>query len=203
MKKLLCAILIFCMLVPLAACGGKAQKESAGGFKPALDPKTSCKITVAGSYDNFEALEAEFGRFNAIYPNVELSYKKLDDYNNMLGTVLESSEKPNIFFSFAWMIGSNQYDSVYSHMEDLSDPALGLDLNCIRPGLLNRDAEGRVLQVPVFSRTYGMLVNNTLFEKEGLSVPTTWTELLAVCEALRGKGYASPMMATASNRPAA
>ena len=194
MKKLLCAILIFCMLVPLAACGGKAQKESAGGFKPALDPKTSCRITVAGSYDNFEALEAEFGRFNAIYPNVELSYKKLDDYNNVLGTVLESSEKPNIFFSFAWMIGSKQYDSVYSHMEDLSDPALGLDLNCIRPGLLNRDAEGRVLQVPVFSRTYGMLVNNTLFEKEGLSVPTTWTELLAVCEALRGKGYASPMM---------
>ena len=194
MKKLLCAMLIFCMLVPLAACGGKAQKESAGGFKPALDPKTSCKITVAGSYDNFEALEAEFGRFNAIYPNVELSYKKLDDYNNMLGTVLESSEKPNIFFSFAWMIDNNQYSPVFSHMEDLSDPALGLDLNCIRPGLLNRDAEGRVLQVPVFSRTYGMLVNNTLFEKEGLSVPTTWTELLAVCEALRGKGYASPMM---------
>ena len=194
MKKLLCAILIFCMLVPLAACGGKAQKESAGGFKPALDPKTSCKITVAGSYDNFEALEAEFGRFNAIYPNVELSYKKLDDYNNMLGTVLESSEKPNIFFSFAWMIDNNQYSPVFSHMEDLSDPALGLDLNCIRPGLLNRDAEGRVRQVPVFSRTYGMLVNNTLFEKEGLSVPTTWTELLAVCEALRGKGYASPMM---------
>ena len=194
MKKLLCAILIFCMLVPLAACGGKAQKESAGGFKPALDPKTSCRITVAGSYDNFEALEAEFGRFNAIYPNVELSYKKLDDYNNMLGTVLESSEKPNIFFSFAWMIDNNQYSPVFSHMEDLSDPALGLDLNCIRPGLLNRDAEGRVRQVPVFSRTYGMLVNNTLFEKEGLSVPTTWTELLAVCEALRGKGYASPMM---------
>ena len=51
-----------------------------------------------------------------------------------------------------------------------------------------------MLLVPVFSRTYGMLVNNDLFEKEGLSVPTTWTELMAVCEAFRGKGYASPMM---------
>jgi multiple sugar transport system substrate-binding protein len=48
--------------------------------------------------------------------------------------------------------------------------------------------------VPVFSRTYGMLVNNDLFKKEGLSVPTTWTELAAVCEAFRSKGYSSPMM---------
>jgi multiple sugar transport system substrate-binding protein len=48
--------------------------------------------------------------------------------------------------------------------------------------------------VPVFSRTYGMLVNNDLFQKEGLSIPTTWKELLDVCEAFRGKGYASPMM---------
>ena len=39
-----------------------------------------------------------------------------------------------------------------------------------------------------------MLVNNDLFEKEGLEVPTTWEELLDVCEAFRGKGYASPMM---------
>lgn len=194
MKKLLCIILILCTLVSLTACGGKAQKESAGGFKPALDTGKSCRITVAGSYDNFEALEAEFVRFNEFYPNVALSYKKLDDYNNMLGTVLESNDKPNIFFSFTWMAGNDQYAPVFAHMEDLSDAALGLDLKCIRPGLLNRDAEGRVLQVPVFSRTYGMLVNNTLFEKEGLSVPTTWTELLDVCQTLRGKGYASPMM---------
>ena len=194
MKKLLCAILVLCALASLAACGGKPQEEAAAGFKPALDTKTSCSITVVGSYDNFEALEAEFVRFNEIYPNVQLNYTKLDDYNNILGTALESNEKPNIFFSFTWMIGNEQYKSVFDHMEDLSDAALGLDLNCIRPGLINHDAEGRVLLVPVFSRTYGMLVNNDLFAKEGLSIPTTWTEMLAVCEAFRSKGYASPMM---------
>ncbi len=194
MKKLLSAILVVCVLLSLAACGGKPKEETSAGFKPTLDTKTSCKITVAGSYDNFEALEAVFDRFNEIYPNVQLSYVKLDDYNNMLGTVLDSKDKPNIFFSHSWMIGNEQYDSVFAHMEDLSDAALGLNLSCIRPGLINHDEEGHVLMVPVFSRTYGMLVNNDLFEKEGLSIPTTWTELLAVCEAFRGKGYASPMM---------
>ena len=200
MKKMLCIVLAICMLASLAACGSKPQEETAAavseeaGFKPALDTATSCSITVAGSYDNFEALEAKFDRFNEIYPNVQLSYVKLDDYNNILGTVLESNDKPNIFFSYTWMNGNEQYDPVFAHMEDLSDSALGLNLDCIRPGLINHDAEGRVMMVPVFSRTYGMLVNNDLFEKEELSVPTTWTELMSVCEDFRGKGYASPMM---------
>ena len=194
MKKILCIILALCTLVSLAACGSKPQEESTAGFKPALDTGTSCRITVVGSYDNFEALETEFDRFNEIYPNVQLSYVKLDDYNNVLGTVLEGNDKPNIFFSYTWMIGNEKYDSVFAHMEELSDASLGLDLGCIRPGLINHDAEGRVLLVPVFSRTYGMLVNNDLFKKEGISLPTTWAELMAVCEEFRSKGYSSPMM---------
>ena len=195
MKKMLCVVLVLCTLVSLAACGSKPQEAPASaGFQPALDTGTSCKITVVGSYDNFEALEAAFDRFNEIYPNVQLSYVKLDDYNNVLGTVLEGNDKPNIFFSHAWMIGNEKYAPVFAHMEELSDAALGLDLDCVRPGLINHDKEGRVLMVPVFSRTYGMLVNNDLFEKEGISVPATWAELLAVCEAFRSKGYNSPMM---------
>ena len=34
----------------------------------------------------------------------------------------------------------------------------------------------------------------SLFEKEGLSVPTTYNELIEVCEAFRAKGYANPLM---------
>ena len=194
MRRLLCVILFICILVSLTACGGKPQEETAAGFKPSLDTSTSCSITVVGSYDNFEALEAEFDKFNEIYPNVQLSYVKLDDYNNVLGATLESNDKPNIFFSYTWMMGNEKYASVCAHMEELSDSALRLNLDCIRPSLLNHDAEGHVFLVPVFSRTYGMLVNNDLFEKEGLSIPTTWTELAAVCEAFRSKSYASPMM---------
>ncbi len=189
-------MLIISMAAALAACGGKSPKEadSGAGFKPSLDADSSCRITVAGAYDNFEALEAEFDRFNEIYPNVQLSYVKLDDYNNMLGTVLESNDKPNIFFSYTWMMGNEQYDPVIAHMEELSGSELGLKLDCIRPGLINHDTEGHVFMVPVFARTYGMLVNDDLFKKEGLSVPTTLTELMDVCGKFREKGYTSPMM---------
>lgn len=194
MKKMICIILIICMVVSLTACGGKTSETADKGFVPAFDKNIECSITVVGSYDNFEALEAEFDRFGEFYPNVQLSYMKIDDYNNILGTVLEGDDSPNIFFSYPWMVGNEKYDQVLAHMEDLSDPALKLNLDCIRPGLLKHDEGGHVMMVPVFSRSYGMLVNNDLFEKEGLKVPATWSELVTVCDELRKKGYANPMM---------
>ena len=188
MKKKFCAILSVLLAVVSMTCFSQAQAESAGAFQPMLDTDTSCEITVIGSYSNFEALEAEFDSFNEIYPDVELNYLKPDDYNNLLGTVLESKNAPNIFFSNPWMVGNEKYQAVIDHMEVLSDPQLGLDLNCIRPSLLSFDANGQLLMVPIFSRNYGMLVNNDLFEKEGLQIPTTWEELLAVCEVLLTRG---------------
>ena len=108
MKKILCAVLALFMLVTLTSCGSKPSEpeKTSGEFEPLLDTDTDCSITVAGSYDNFEALEMEFDRFNETYPNVELNYVKLDDYNNVLATALDGNDKPNIFFSYTWMIGT-------------------------------------------------------------------------------------------------
>ena len=169
MKRLFSIIMTVFMIVALVACSSETQQQenpkSKKGFEPKLDTNTECKISIVGTYSNFEALEAEFDRFNEHYPNVELSYTKIDDYNNSIVTVLDGNDAPNIFFSFSWMTGNSAYDSVFAHMENLADASLGLDLDCIRPGLLSRDSEGRILTVPIFSTSYGMLINNDLFEK--------------------------------------
>ncbi len=195
MKKLPFVAACILSVVLTVACGNNKQNKTDETFKPALDTETECQIKVVGDYKNFEALEEEFDRFNEFYPNVDLSYVKLDDYVNTLATSLESDDKPNIFFSYAsWMAGDAKYDPIIPHMEVLSDPALKLKIDCIRPGLVNHNANNDVLMVPVFSRTYGTLVNNDLFKREGLNVPTTWNELLTVCASLKTKGYESPMM---------
>ena len=190
MKKLPYIIVSLIAMSALASCGGSEAK-----FKPALDKETKCSIRVVGDYSNFEALEAEFDKFNVYYPNVSLKYEKLDDYTNTLGTALERSDAPNIFFSYAaWMAGDTRYDSIISHMENLSDASLKLNLDCIRPGLVNRDSSGNIFMVPVFSRTYGTLVNTDLFKKENINIPTTWDELLKACASFVEKGYKNPMM---------
>ena len=195
MKKLMFMLLAVAMIICLSACGSEKQEEATDeGFNPALDTSTECQITVAGGYDNFEALEAEFDKFNNYYPNVELMFTKVDDYNNMIGMVLDGNDAPDIYVNYSWMYGRDQYKSCIDHAEDLADSSLGLDLDCIRSNIILNTDDGTLPMVPVFANTYGMLVNNSLFEKEGLKVPTTYEELVEVCKAFSEKGYENPMM---------
>ena len=195
MKKLVHVITGLSMTALLISCGGNETPDDPNVFKPSLDVNTECELKIVGDYSNFEALEAEFDKFNEYYPKVSLTYEKVDDYTNNLSTVLGSEDAPNIFFAYAaWMGGDAKYNSIIPHMEDLSNEALKLNLDCIRPGLLNHDAENKVKMIPVFSRTYGTMVNNDLFKKEGIAIPTTWDELLTACNAFKDKGYANPMM---------
>ncbi len=195
MKKTMCMILSVLLVFGLVSCGQKSQEPGAEeGFSPSLDTSTACSIRVGGGYDNFEALEAEFDRFNEYYPNVELMYTKIDDYNNMIGTVLNGNDAPDIYVNYSWMYGREQYQSSIDHAEDLADPKLGINLNCIRSNIILNTEDGKLPMVPVFANTYGMLVNKNLFEKEGLKVPTTYKELVEVCDAFRKKGYENPLM---------
>ena len=195
MKKLFCAAVSILMAATAVSCKSKNKQEESTDFKPSLDTSMRCSIKVVGDYDNFEALEAEFDRFNEYYPHVVLSYRKMDNYVTKLKDALSNEDGPNIFFSYAsWMAGSETHAPIVAHMETLSDPALKLDLDCIRSGLINRDEQGNTLMVPVFSRTYGTLINEDLFVKEGIAVPKTWDELINACAAFTAKGYTSPMM---------
>ena len=189
--------LVMLLVLALAACGssGKPKEtEQKADFAPKLDTNTSCSIRVAGHYNNFEALEAEFNRFNQYYPNVELSYTYLDNYKKTIVSALGSEEAPDVFFVYPQMPTQPEYSALFEAAEDLSAESLGIDLSCIREAILYKDAEGHVPYVPVYSSTYGMLVNEEIFEKEKIAIPGTYTELIAACEALQKAGYASPIM---------
>ena len=190
---------ILCLVtiaLSLAACGAQGKQSAAAdaGFRPALDTETACEIHAVGNYNNFEALEAEFDRFNAYYPNVSLSYTVLDNYNDTIVTALSAEAAPDIFCAFPWMPYQERYDPLFAAAEDLSDPSLNIDASCIRSGLIYRDAEGRVPMLPVFSSSFGMLVNEDIFEREGLAVPTTYSSFLDACEKLKAAGYAGPVI---------
>ncbi|MCR5591794.1 MAG: hypothetical protein K6F73_09725 [Lachnospiraceae bacterium] len=67
MKKTICMFLSVLMVLGLTACisvNQVVQEAPEEGFKPSMDTSKSCRINVVGGYDNFEALEAEFDRFN-------------------------------------------------------------------------------------------------------------------------------------------
>ena len=206
-KWLICGVLALAMAAGIAAyfLWGRPQTtasdESQGtGFRPALDAQTECSITVAGHYDNFEALEAEFNLFSQYYPKVEMKYVKLDNYKGAIGTAVNSEEAPDIYFVFPSMTtGSPEFQPVLDAAENLADEKLGLDLSCVRSGILFKDAAGKVPYVPIYSETFGMMVNEDIFEKEKIAIPKTYGQLLTACEALKKAGYAGPVLGYAKD----
>jgi multiple sugar transport system substrate-binding protein len=115
--------------------------------------------------------------------------------SRILSTALAGGEAPDIFFTFPWIGNWPDGADILAASENLADPSLGINLSCIRENLLKKDANGQVLSVPVYTTTYGMLVNEDIFAKEKLTVPTTYAELLSVCETLKKAGYNDPILA--------
>ena len=176
----------------LQGCGN--QKKAEVPFSPKYDKDTEFSLTVAGSYGNFESLEAEFERFYEYYPNASLKYVTMDDYKNVIPSALASSEAPDIFTTNGSMIGDAKYDSMFESCEVFSDPSCGIDYSCIRESLIRTTDSGDVVMLPIFTTSYGMLVNMDIFEKEGVKVPTNFKELVEVCTKLKEAGYESPVM---------
>ncbi len=198
MKKTLRMLLSLSLagMLLLSGCGKESGKQetASAAFVPKYDTETAFSLTVAGNYSNFESLEAEFERFYEYYPNASMQYVSMDDYGNVISSALVGSEPPDIFTTNAGMIGNEKYNDMFAACEVLSDPALGIDYSCIRSSLIRTTDSGDVLMLPIFTTSYGMLVNMDIFEKEGLQVPKNFGELLDVCGKLKEAGYPSPMM---------
>ena len=105
MKKIINLIFCLSIIFILSSCGKKEEV-----FTPVLDTTTDCKISIVGSYDNFEALELEFDEFE----------KLLNSNNNHLGD--------NNYFDIAikWCIKNKIYD-----VEQVNDILYACDLELL------------------------------------------------------------------------
>ena len=196
-KKILVSAAVIAIAFGASACGQNTVDNAE--FKPALSTETECSIRVAGSYSNFESLESEFERFYEYYPNVNLNYIYLDDYDHTIASALVSDEAPDIYVTASWMLDDDRMAPVFENAEILSNPDLNIDLDCIRKGARWTLDNGQVVMLPIFTRSYGMLVNMDIFEKNGIKVPENYKEFVDVCEKLKAAGYETPIMGANGN----
>ena len=180
--------LLLLFAISTLSCCKKKKEESV--FIPQLDTQTKCKIEIAGNYYNFEALEAEFDRFNEFYPEVELIYTYLDNYKKTIFISLAGTDAPDIYTTFPWMLDKSNYDPLFEYAENLSNQ----NLSSVNQKLLYHKEDGSVPMVPVFCAASGMLVNEDIFKKEELKIPENYKELISVCQKLKDAGYKSPIL---------
>ena len=170
-------------------CSKESSKntDSSSGFSPRLNTETSVIINVVGNYDNFPSLEQVGSDFKKYYPNVTINYSKVDDYINVMDTLLTDNPDVDIFMANNTNIKNNE--TVKSIAVNLSDESLGFDLTALDSGVYeSAKSEDGLYRLPLYSIANGLIVNKDLLKKYNLEVPTNYSEFVHCCEVLKAAG---------------
>ena len=175
----------------LAGCAGSNEKS---GFTPKLDTKTQAQLDIVGYFGNFEALDQVVADFNKTYPNVTVNYQQVGSKDEE--KYLEANTGTDIFMTSAETLAPSE-TCIAEHCADLNEQ--GIDTSAIDETMLaSSKDDGKQLSIPMGQSITGLVVNKTLLEKEGLSVPTTKDEFLSTLAALKEKGYSAPIQGPSS-----
>lgn len=168
----------------MTACSGSQKSE---GFAPRLDTEKSVTLDIAGFFGNFEALDQVVNNFNEFYPNVTVSYEQ--NGGSMLNEYMQNNPHIDIFMTSDENVRGEEGDpDVLEYCADLSKE--DIDLSAFKDGILDSCyVDGKLVRIPMSEYISGIVVNKTLLEKEGLTVPETYSEFLSVLAALKEKGY--------------
>lgn len=173
----------------LTACGEQSQRGQTKEteFTPRLDTNTTTTLDIAGFMGNFEALDYVINGFNEIYRNVTIFYDENGAY--MLPDYLENNKNVDIFMTADENFQRPGYQG-YDVADQCLDLSKDIDLSAVRSEVLSfGQKDGKQVQLPMAMNAFGVVVNKTLLEQEGLSVPKNYEEFLSTLEVLKEKGY--------------
>lgn len=120
-----------------------------------------------------------------------------DQYNATLRLQLDNGTGPDLFYSRSYAVGQELFDAGFS-MDCTDIP--GVQENFAASALdAWQTPDGKVFAVPFAAVSQIIYYNKDMFEENGLEVPATFEELLAVCEALKAKGIEPLANGIASN----
>ena len=136
--------------------------------------------------DAFEALEE---RFNATHDNIRLRIESPNDAMTILKTRFIREDAPDIIgiggdVNFSSFIDSEMLMDIsdYEGLKEIKQSYKDID-----KALEYVPTEG-AFAVPYMANAAGILYNRAMFKEHGWEIPTTWEELLALCETIQSEG---------------
>ena len=134
----------------------------------------------------FDALEDEF---NATHDDIHLTIDSPNDASTILRTRFIREDYPDIIG-----IGGDINYSYYIDAEILADVSDYPGLADIKQSYLDIGEALEIVPtegtygVPYAANAAGVLYNRDMFEEHGWEIPTTWDELIALCEEIQAEG---------------
>ncbi len=178
-RKLVSAGLVLTMAgaMMLQGCG---QKKETG--------KTEIELVQykPEAVKTFEKMEEEFNR---THDDIHLTIESPNDAMTVLKTRFIREDNPDIIgiggeVSYSNFIDSDMLMDIsdYKGLDDIKEAYKEIDKN------LEFVPEKGTYAVPYAANAAGILYNKAMFEEHGWKIPTTWNELMSLCQEMQDEG---------------
>ena len=131
-----------------------------------------------------DAMETVINNFNAANPGIKVNLVQVPDTATVLQSRAQLNEMPDMFGCTT----GNMFELMFEDgiIMDLTGQEF---LSSVEPSSLEMSTyNGKNWRLPYSLSCYGLYVRTDIFEEQGLALPTTWDELMDVCEKLTAAG---------------
>jgi raffinose/stachyose/melibiose transport system substrate-binding protein len=197
-RRGLAALSAIALIGIVAGCSSTASTSTTGSTAA---PSGTLNIVVSSADASDAAFKAVNSAFEAKYPKVKVQFSAIPN-NNYTAAKSSRLTAGNVDILIAAPTTVPKYVTTDSASDDsrAADAGVFLDLSAepfmknFTPTLLKAIAyKGKQYTVPTGVSYYtGVYYNKTMFDKLGLTIPTTWSEFVTLCDTLQKKGV-SPL----------
>lgn len=204
-KKIVALLLITVMALGVLALTGcnasnvnNAFVVPEGGFNP--DEEVNITFTHTMGAKLQEVLNTYIEEFNKIYPNIHITHQSAggwSDINGQINTEIAGGNQPNIAYCYPDHVAMYNIAKAVVTLDNLiasdlvipgTDEILGLteeQKNDFIESYYNEGlayGDGLMYTMPLNKSTEVLYYDKSFFDKNNLTVPTTWDELWDTCE---------------------
>lgn len=184
-RRQLTTLTLASAMVALAACSPSSPSKDSGGSG---DTKNVTLSVWSWRTEDVAAYNAIFAVYEKAHPGTKVDFKsfKNTEYNLILTTGLAGAKGPDVaqVRSYGQLQPTIASKSLLplDGVVDLS----GWDANVVKSAKGNED--GKLYAVPLAQQTLQMFYNKDIFDKQGITPPTTWAEFMAINAKLKQQG---------------
>lgn len=194
-KSLLFLLTLLTCTIVMSACsqsGSTQVTQSTTGATSTVG--TSAKtVTIelinqkSEAKDTFDTLVKNFEAKN---PNIKVKHTVITDGASVFATRAASGDFPETFQTWPTNVDLHQYEDDGFVMDISSQPYMENVMPTVRKLAQHN---GKDYTVSISLNSAGVLYNKKVFKDLNLSVPTTWSEFIAVCDTVKKSGQV-PLM---------
>ena len=200
MKRIVALLMLAVLLVSmLGACGGNGGNNAQADYsepETGFDTETPVTITFYHSMGAAlqEILNTAIADFNEIYPNITVIHKTYGDYDGVrdqIKTEIPVGNQPNLAYCYPDHVALYNVAGAVQPLDSLIEGQYGFteeEKADFIPAYYNEGmafGDGKMYTLPISKSTEVLYYNRTFFEKNNLTVPTTWDEMEAVCRQIK------------------